>query len=527
MVSLLLIFDRWVNTIVSIFNLLGHMRHNIVVFLFLFIQQAGYTQPTTVASINPEIIKIDSVSFRANKRIPFDRPFNIHLDVSADYDIHNIFLYDTALETDSQGNSVRVLKGSSGSGIAPRYELPYKLEGKVLVIEVKQLPPNRNFDIVVVRKLSGKEMLAALKVFYLLKDNDEPAAQQIFDTELSRRVLEKTPPGIAAKNYYNGSFNYFKTISWTKIKSYLQAIQSQPDAKKFKASIAEIDFPKVHDELKRTGHDSISLALLYAGQVDKIALEYLNGNKALSVRSKNLTPDHDFGQRIANIDQSIAEIGNFKVLANVLLMRYPDDQDYKDFMSSLGTIEGYLVTSKKKIEKYSPTVVGLIKSDTQLIYGKLLVVTSGMETIKTATTFSFLPEVGMCLAFPYGREGIQYIPRMYFGVNIYPRPIDKEIPFADVPGYAKFWYRFSVSVGVTATGMNDPDFDDVFNKTSMLMGFNFRIYRGLRFSAGPMLYRQKFTNPIVSQHRLTVAPFAGFSLDVDIASAFEKLIGKF
>jgi hypothetical protein len=115
----------------------------------------------------------------------------------------------------------------------------------------------------------------------------------------------------------------------------------------------------------------------------------------------------------------------------------------------------------------------------------------------------------------------------YYGVNVYFRPVNKNIPLSR---YTRFWdvmgTRTSLLLGITfASVEKDNVRKGVIADKGLLLGAGFRIVSFLRVQAGGLLYYRYDQNPLINKENYStkVSPFVAFSFDMDMQS----LLGVF
>lgn len=495
--------------------------------LLMIISYRLVAQSNSSSSNNPEIIKLDSITFKADKRIPFDREFILEMKVPEDIDIQNIFLYNVEIKRDGASKVIRKLEDPDNSGnISPKYILGSKLSGTSLKIFVDPLEPNKNFDIELVQKFSGKNLNALIKVLYLIHRGGIINAASEFTANLDPDIIEQPTPSIIQKKYYSGTFMYVNFFHAFRASPFLTAIDHTTTLLPNFAAINAIPYQYLYAQSTANAIDNAELGSLFSipdvGAYKKI----LSGINKISIEKKQDVGDFEIEARLKNIKESLIIVSKLKVLSQSLLLNNGVNPVFISFAGKISGLESALIKSSSIIALNYKKLVATIKADSHFMYGKLLIVSSNMETIQTGAGYNLIPEIGIANTFPTGHDGMKYIPRIYLGVNINFRPIDKNLKFQNVPREAIFWYRTSLTLGITTKPVQNKDFGDFFNNTSLLVGINYRFARGIRVSAGPILYRQKNYNPIVEKQILAMAPFLALSFDVDITQAIDKLIGK-
>ncbi len=116
----------------------------------------------------------------------------------------------------------------------------------------------------------------------------------------------------------------------------------------------------------------------------------------------------------------------------------------------------------------------------------------------------------------------------YVGVNLYFRPINKEVPLKQKGGLAR---RFSLMLGVTVTSVSDGQQgqvgtrENLFLSQALVFGAGFRVTGSLRAGGGMLLFLKEDPNPLIDDTSLAVSPYVSASLDLNVMKAASK-IGK-
>lgn len=141
---------------------------------------------------------------------------------------------------------------------------------------------------------------------------------------------------------------------------------------------------------------------------------------------------------------------------------------------------------------------------------------SGGE-FKTRTTWHLNPDIGLA----YAPDLKEVFP--YFGVNIYFRPVNKEVPLNQKGGFGR---RFAAVIGITTSSIELEDQrKGLLGKKALIIGAGFRITDALRISAGSLLFRKIDPDPSISETRFSTSLFISISIDWDIKSTL-GILGK-
>lgn len=116
---------------------------------------------------------------------------------------------------------------------------------------------------------------------------------------------------------------------------------------------------------------------------------------------------------------------------------------------------------------------------------------------------------------------------VYFGANIYTRPINTDVSLASLKseGMLSWRHRFSFTLGATIGGIDKPgQREGIVGTSAIVAGVGWRLTDVVRLSGGVLIFKQHDPNPLVTNDTsLTVSPYVGLSFDVDIAKKLGKI----
>lgn len=125
----------------------------------------------------------------------------------------------------------------------------------------------------------------------------------------------------------------------------------------------------------------------------------------------------------------------------------------------------------------------------------------------------------------------------YLGVNIYFRPINKEVPLkflkkrkGNMEGYrSTMGHRLSFMIGISVSSLEkEGERKNLFNKNALMVGAGYRIFDALRLGTGLLVFKSIPPAPSNSSPKIDFTWFLSASLDWDIRKTLGglgKLIG--
>jgi hypothetical protein len=110
----------------------------------------------------------------------------------------------------------------------------------------------------------------------------------------------------------------------------------------------------------------------------------------------------------------------------------------------------------------------------------------------------------------------------YVGMNVYLRPINKEVPLRGIKN--TFTKRFSFLFGATLQELKrDGAFEGVMGNRTLVLGAGLRVLDSIRVNGGVIVLNEFDPNPLVTSTTTAVSPFVAISVDWDVRSTFARL----
>lgn len=502
-----------------------------------------------------DVVKFDITTLRADKAIPFDKPFvliveNINTEGFIRASIYRAKSIAGERNLFPDGNGV-----SNTDYVFDKRQVI--IEKNKLTLLVPALRPSVDFDILVEKKLSVKGMERAHALDKIIYDNNlNPAAagfqwpQAAIDAYKSLRDSANNnqfqPPRdvfsiLGPDEYYNNVYtkyqtnyrnivthgNLVTTVSPGSRLGYfdtneLQAIAAGgPGAKH---SFNDVFF--LQQTAKESSFDDILLGLRPAG--------YVHGAK--------VTAQDEFDKRIANLSASILLFDSLYRTLNEITTVNAAAGPCRDHALQILDV---LQDNKKKISDDLKVITGELAKYKEANW---FIGTTQSKDLQTKSSSIFTLDAGFAGIRVRNLDNkIVFIPKLYWGVNIYFRGTDKNLKSRYVPKKKKpgsvpnqgeniycdydvltrksIWTHLSLTIGFSFGSLDKQNFDNFFAGSSMLIGPSLRITRSFRLSAGAVLLKRADLNPLLSEKKIVVGGFAGVSLDFDILNAIKNVAG--
>ncbi len=253
-----------------------------------------------------------------------------------------------------------------------------------------------------------------------------------------------------------------------------------------------------------------------------------------STMMQNLTSEYSFRKRIKNIEKSLKVVFGLLESAKIIDISVPNTYDIvatdlesliKQLEDNKILLQNMLKSIAPEIHKYRlPPPASNILAFRSGLWIQSATVTSGF---KESNKNIVVPDFGLVhMGADQRNDGWIYFPRLYAGLNISPRPIDKNIQFDHLVTENKFWYRMSFALGVAIGGPNTRDFEPLYSNMSLMVGMNYRIYPQGRIGLGMSLFKEKHPNPTIKESRIEPGVYILMSLDLEALNEIPKLVGK-
>ncbi|MEO9966944.1 MAG: hypothetical protein ABJF11_14195 [Reichenbachiella sp.] len=482
---------------------------------------------------NEVVVEIDATTKIVKKKPPFDQPFVIKIiRPSKEKSIEKVFLYESFVRNGEKTPLDR--KGELGR------KLPvsgFEEKDDALYIYVEPIKPNVYLELIIRHKITGEGLGKLLSINGALASGNAAEiakAETSFD-ELASGLDDVSTyadfpiSAFGANGWTDGNFwQDYKTFYRGKLKPFYDATMAY-NFNITGANLTSIKLTALAIGAKNSGMTSKELNQFSALVRDGKVADLLKGTQPFDP-SSNATKidDFDFAARTKTLGQTIMELQQIIVFCEgyYLISNNAIRAANKPIIDDLNALLSKLKTNAAFLQKNQIAIVTAIQKEKNLRYAEAFILDNQFADLKTASGFRVVPDFGIANIWVNGNESNEVYQRFYFGVNITPRPVNKQIKFREYKD-SNLWRRWSFSLGVTSSSLPEGEFEDLYKSSSLLAGINFRVLRGLYISSGTVVLRRKDPNPIITDTNVIMAPFVGISLDVDINNAISSITGKF
>jgi hypothetical protein len=463
--------------------------------------------------------------------IPFDKKFTLQVPGCNTQNIKKVYAYQAEL---SNG---RVALVPSPKSTAPVQDLEFnqdptggvftfRTSHDTLSIEFPPLKPEQLFEVAVVRSLTGDNLTKAYALNEAIYQGDATAIGSKF------QVLKKADVNnsfhIEFLGYDQSEYQAFYN---SKLSDYYQSLHS---------SANYITRPFLKIEQVNYLEDVLSGQHIYLADIGRVArLIQENNTDAIfygyqPVKYDNMadpTPAEDYATRSTNIK---ASMDFFSALIDSLDHSYAlaKDASITGIRSQLVFVEDALAANKKFIDATFKHINDAMASDINLQEGDVLITSTIVKSVQTQGGNHFTMEFGLANIAAFNIENkLVYLPRPFYGINYYFRPIDKNTrkkdfphryprkpggPDYDIATERSFWQNFSVTVGLTFGAMTNTQFDNFFNNGILLAGGAYRIGKFFKVGTGVSLLKRQNKNPLISNKTAVAGFYINLSADIDL-----------
>lgn len=519
--------------------------------------------------LSESLIKYDLATHKTDKPIPFDHPFTLVLEKFKGGDVINVHLYEAHMVNGNRFLVYNVPKTAHNNhnGCCTIYKgqnikdgdisaikdkaLNFKSDTGSLMIFVDPLKPNKLFDFNIISQLSPANKALLYQVNVLLSKGETAKAHSAFD-----QFDEALTDPFIHRSYLNLEFSDYQTFFNDRLSSayrFFSTMANFPftDSLRLNELQAVVicsnkekeDFKDAHYLVEVIQHNynkglQLGLVDISKGYKKKDTTELAFGHTRLQYLQSNLLFIDSLQQRIGGL---IAK-GYGKVIVGT------DTVNLEHVRSKVASIHDRITGNIQQLLEKVETVSITIDNNKGIKQGTYLAGNTVSSDLKTAGGSVLFIDAGFTNITAPGLKGSHaFIPRLYSGVSIYFRPIDKNTrrnsfpkkfnpakncgcdsngecgPDYGVITKASIWQHLCLNVGITLGTIPNKDFENFYNNTSLLVGPAYRFKRAFKISAGFAFLKRTSENPLVSERKVVVGEYASLSVDIDFIQSIKDI----
>ncbi|WP_343701457.1 hypothetical protein [Chitinophaga sp.] len=497
-----------------------------------------------------DAIKIDPVSLKPEKQIPFDKPFSLLLSMDDVESVVAVHAYEVKYRKWEKGDAAfnylkrggRIRDIALKNGVAdpiPGVGMRKDVKQKLLIIDFPPMPPNFHFDFAVIKQLSGAALeklrgyTSAIADSLIWKNKIGLKKLEISLYDFWNKIDKRVYPGQGRK-FMVSTINFDLSVQGNKNTSNLYYCYDteQLDSAylalynfSFAAAFPDADDAKaIYQLLAAQKTDNVGYAHLLTAIAGGYRTFYENGRLALGQLAEDSTGFFDLDQRVSNLDTSMAHLKKMRA-ALEKLVGVPQQSLVTAFKIKMDTLFNNVSKNREKLSKITSYINKKILGNPDMHYTQWYVSTNVVQDLQTKSSFIFTPQVGLSALYVRNNANeIKVVPKLNWGVNINFRSIDKLVGRKYLPNRTP-WHYLSLHLGLTIGGFRDKEYENLYNSTSLLIGPSYRINKALYFSTGLSLFRQKDRNPLINEYNVAGGLYSTLLLDLDITNAISTIRG--
>ncbi|MGB4772807.1 MAG: hypothetical protein WBP58_15185 [Chitinophagaceae bacterium] len=540
---------------------------------FIFILLALNFHLTNKSLFSQDLLKYNTQTntIEEAKKIPFDKSFTMQIYPINGRLVQSVYIHEAMI---SDGNRTLVYTNTTKSknklrctrcppneiscdecqSIADKV-LSFTPDSNSINISIDALKPNKYFDLQIYMRLSKqqKEMINKLNLLII---NKNPDASKLFN-QIEDQLTDKNETYSAFQfTDYDSYSDYFAKMFnslYAEFANVTETVADSITSDEFNALTASLINQKLGFARLQTLNEIIakkqckdfSIGIAESGLDISISqtAELSNGNLRISILTNNLN----------TLDTLIAKSKELFYIANGYVSQNSKIYSISDLLTKMRHLRTLLNANYLKLQAISEKISNQIDNDPKFrsfYYASANTIASDLKTSGASIVFL---DLGFSNLFVKDLSGkFVYIPRLYTGVSIYFRPIDKSTRRNTFPSKKKIcrtcycvdkvnneptdyqviatksiWQHLSLNIGITWGSIPNKEFENFYNNSSLLIGPAWRFKRAFKFSSGISLVKRTSLNPLKSDKIVVPGYYFSVSADVDFLQGIKDLTQKF
>ncbi len=514
------------------------------------------------------LIKYDLTTHKTDKPIPYDRSFTLVIDKLSSKNIIAVHAYQAKFKKGNRilvENSFRDCDGTRDTAAIKDVELKTNPYSDTLQIFFPPLKPNIDFDVKIIYNLQSKSRNLLFKVNSLISESDTTNAQKAFSD-----FFKSTLDALSNESYCSiTSFAEYR-IFYNSTLTSLYADISNPAKYNASDSLSENQITAIDVSTSQQVYDFKDGAYLLEVYKRNLFVQILLGNRDIS---KVFLPDeevvtnlHYADIRLQNLESNIKYFDSVmkridRVISKGISAIYVrgTNIDLNITRTTLQTMRTCLKKNYIYLAEKMKVINTSIDKDPRIKQGVFLAGNTVSTDLKSAGGNLLFLDAGITNIIVSGLNNKAVnIPRLYWGISIYFRPIDKNTrqnrfkrnfdpkeyygchikidssngilkrdttygPDYGIVTKRSIWQHLALNVGITIGSIPNKDFENFYNNTSLLIGPAYRFRRAFKVSAGIALLKRSSTNPLISEKKVVVGGYFSTSVDIDFIQGIKDI----
>lgn len=429
----------------------------------------------------------------------------------------------------------------------PDYIIPFEAVSKRKVnLLMPPIKPNREFDILIVKGLSDENVKLANRLHELIyrQAHRTTRGAVVLDNEKIKMAFRVLKDSVNNANFKRRretfSFNlttYYEEV-FKKILPYMDSVN--------RVSSNRVFFSLTNEDLARirltciANNEKSSFLIPFRDLAGSDTVAVFHGLRSLEDKKPQNADSLDVASRIANLDSTLAQ---FEMLRNkVTEFRITDTCAFAPISRSIDKSIRALLRNRDYLAFYMKKQNRTLDSLTRGTEGYWLIGNTGSKDLQTKGKGLLTVDAGFTTLFGVDNYGkVRAIPRLFWGLNVNFRSIDKNIKLKTMARRLpkdtlidqriitrrSILHTLGLNVGFTLGAIGQHNFDNFYNNSSLMLGPSFRIGEFLRLSAGSVFMRRKQVNPLTAQKKFTTGLYISAALDFDLFDGVKTIFTSF
>ncbi|KRT17873.1 hypothetical protein ASU31_00845 [Pedobacter ginsenosidimutans] len=500
-------------------------------------------------------IKFDMASQLTDKPIPFDRAFTLFIDKLPKGAVQRVEVYEALINDGNRDlveSSFKDYNGQVVTRAVVDLNLLFLSRSDSLSIYFPPLKPNKDFDINIIYALTKASKDKLLEVNSKLSSGNHSEA---FDEYI---LLDKSLISpYNNRTYFSLAFPDYVDFYNKKLKSYYNSARSEP---LFASGILNlVEYRAIDISTSKSVSDFKDGGYFYELFRKNKMADFQHGLFSLSEimePGKATTRDHP-EQVLKNLENNFLFIDSMQKRMDRVMLNHPSYLTINGIKVDLKVLRDKVSELRGNIQRNITIFDGIVKKITEAIEKNRELqegVYIGGSTVATdlkskGGNILFL-DLGISLLSTQGTNTrFKFIPKLFTGISIYFRPIDKNTRRSKFPrafpgrfdgtnstgGYgpdygiasrSSLGQRLCINFGLTLGAMQDDNFSNLYNNMSLLIGPGYRFANAFKASVGLSLLRRASFNPAISEKIVVPGAYASLSVDVDLLQSIKDITSK-
>lgn len=468
--------------------------------------------------------------------LPFDKPFYLVVN-------HGSYNFDISRVTDVFAYKIKIEKGQRKlfkedvqADIKFVLGSTYDTADGKLSINFPALKPNQDFDISIHLSLSAKQRFELLSIVNEFSNGHTEKATEFFNKVKKGLTIANDYFQLSRTSFNCSSASEYYDAKKTSFGNIINGIE-HPNFSSFSFGSR----PQIKDAFVAAGAVKFKNDILYLLYPKDLTTDELQtGTLPLSSNPGDKAETLDIITRLQNITASLTALNQIKNALWQLSLK-TNDCSVQALLNITNTNITNLQTNQSKLKNLVDNLIS-VTDDGGDTYQAIWIIGSNKNYNLSTKGGSILStEVGITnLSIRNNSNKIQNIQKLYSGIDIFFRSVDRNLPVDRFRAMSKYdhlssrrtiFQHLSLFVGLTfgdfdQSDVNKKDFQNLFSGMSLLTGPSYRFCKAFRFSVGTIILRRNNPNPLITGTILTTGCYASLSVDFDFISTISNVTSR-